>query len=398
MPNARFGIDNRKMEFLIHLGIWIILFFFPSFLLYRESQYDPHFLWVNFIQTSLYLGVFYLNYLWMIPRLFFRKKKIRYTILAVIVVLASTVIMETSHYYFFRSGPFPRESFKGGQSGSPGSEMPGGFPAKPPLEFKDNGVNPAGPGNQNAQFNPQKPYGIERPKRMKSWPIYNYMLITGLITGLALGLRFSQKLTQNEKKRKEAEKERLNTELAMLKNQINPHFLFNTLNSIYSLALMKSDQTAEAVMKLSDMMHYVIQDVNHELVPLETEIGYIRYYVELQKLRLSENVQVQLEVEGDPKPYQIPPMILIPFVENAFKYGVTTHESATILVRIGIRNKKLFFKISNQIFPGREKNETFGIGISNTRQRLQLIYPDRHELELTHNGKVYIVNLSIDLT
>lgn len=386
MPNAWFGIDNRKVEFLIHLGIWITLFFFPSFLLYRESPYDPNFIWVNVIQTSLYLGVFYINYLWLIPRLFFRKKKFLYAILAVIVVVASMVIMETSHYYFFRNRPFLQASFKADQN------------RNPDLNNNRSQPVPGFPGPKFPQFNPQKPFGDNRPKPLKSWPIYNFMLITGLITGLALGLRFSQKLSQNEKKRKEVEKERLNTELAMLKNQINPHFLFNTLNSIYSLALMKSDQTAEAVMKLSDMMHYVIQDVNNDRVPLDTEIAYIRYYVELQKLRLSENVQVHLDVTGNPHPFMIPPMILIPFVENAFKYGTTTNRDATILIGIEIRNKMLNFKVSNQIFPGREKNETFGIGISNTRQRLQLIYPDNHDLELTNNGKVYIVNLSIDLS
>jgi sensor histidine kinase YesM len=236
------------------------------------------------------------------------------------------------------------------------------------------------------------------PKPGKGWPLYNFMLITSLITGLSLGFRFSDKLIQNEKKRKEAEKEKLNTELAMLKNQINPHFLFNTLNTIYSLALMKSDLTAEAVMKLSDMMRYVIQDVNHDQVPLETEIEYIRYYVELQKLRLSDNVDLQLEIRGDPQPFRIAPMILIPFVENAFKYGTTSRGSATILVKITIGDKFLDFRVSNQIFESRNNNETFGIGINNTRQRLQLTYPGKHDLELTNNGKVYIVNLRIDMS
>jgi sensor histidine kinase YesM len=241
------------------------------------------------------------------------------------------------------------------------------------------------------------PPGDKPPSPMKNWPLFNFLFTSCLVTGLSLGLRFSEKLLLNEKMRKEAEKDKLNTELAFLKHQINPHFLFNTLNSIYSLALIKSDMTAEAVMKLSDMMRYVIQDVSHDKVSLELELEYMVHYVELQKIRLSKNVDVQLHLEGDAKPYQIPPLILVPFIENAFKYGTSSHENAMIRIDLKLHAGLLNFKVANQIFAGREKQETFGIGIKNTQQRLNLIYPGRHHLELTSNEQVFIVNLEISL-
>ena len=361
-------LPGKKVHILIHAMIWIILFFFPSYFLYRDSHNDVNFLWLNYTQTILYFITFYVNYLWLIPFFFFKRQKILYFLVAMILVIAATIMMESVHSSFFK------QKFGQGQEFQPRKMMPG-----QPRMFIPDGMAPGA-----------------RPA--KGWPVYNFILITCLVTGLSLGLRFSDKLVQNEKKRKEAEKEKLNTELAMLKNQINPHFLFNTLNSIYSLALMKSDMTAEAVMKLSDMMRYVIQDVRFEKVPLQTELDYIRYYIELQQLRITDNVSLELKIKGDTEHYMIAPMIIIPFVENAFKYGTTSHEHATILVDILVHKNILDFKVSNQIFAGREKNETFGIGITNTRQRLQLIYPEKHELKLTNNGKVYIVNLKIDLT
>ena len=136
--------------------------------------------------------------------------------------------------------------------------------------------------------------GDKPPAPIRNVPLFNFFLTSCLVTGLSLGLRFSEKLLLNEKMRKEAEKEKLHTELAFLKHQINPHFLFNTLNSIYSLALIKSDQTANAVMILPDMMRYVIQDEEHETVPLEPELEYLIHYIELQKIRLCDR-QTQLQ-------------------------------------------------------------------------------------------------------
>jgi two-component system, LytTR family, sensor kinase len=319
-------------------------------------------------QLAFYAAIFYLSYFWLVPRYFFTGKKLAWFLSSVLMTVLFTLLLGVMTYRF---DPF----FFGEKQGAP----PG--MAQPQVRAR--------------QMTP--PPGQGPPKPLKYWPFFNFLLTSGLVTGLSLGLRLSEKLVLNEKIRKEAEKEKLHTELALLKHQINPHFLFNTLNSIYSLALMKSDQTAEAVMKLSDMMRYVIQDVGHDTVPLSQELEYLGYYVELQKIRLSGNTEIRMDIGGDPAPYNIPPMILVPFIENAFKYGTSTHENSVIGITLRIDSGVMTFRVSNQVFGGREKPETFGIGIQNTRQRLNLVYPGRHRLALSNDGKTFMVNLEINL-
>ncbi|MEI7724584.1 MAG: histidine kinase [Bacteroidota bacterium] len=358
-------ISGKKLRILLHIIVWSVLFILPAYLLYGDSSRDRAFMMEVWFQLACYAIIFYLSYALLAPRFFFTGKKLLFFITASLIILILTFLLGLLNYHFspvFHAGV--REHL-------------------PPPDLAKN--------IDRREF-PQPPPPV------RNWPLFNFLLTSCLVTGLSLGLRFSEKLVQNEKRRKEAEKEKLHTELAFLKHKINPHFLFNTLNSIYSLALIKSDLTAGAVMKLSDMMRYVIQDVEHETVPLELELEYVVHYVELQQIRLSTNIDVQLNIEGDPKPYEIPPMILVPFIENAFKYGTSSHEKAVIAIQVNINEGFLAFKVSNHIFAGRENTETFGIGIQNTRQRLNLMYPGNHKLVLLNNGTEFIATLDITLS
>jgi len=215
---------------------------------------------------------------------------------------------------------------------------------------------------------------------------------------ISAGIWIVQEWKIAEKKAKLIEAERMIMELSFLRSQINPHFLFNTLNSIYSLALVKSDVTADAVMKLSDMMRYITQEAHADQVPLEMEVQYISHYVELQKIRLDENVKVQLNLNGRLSEFSIAPLILMPFVENAFKYGISSHEPAPVIIEINMVYNLLNLKISNRIFHDHKTSATPGLGISNTRQRLELSYPGHHELNISDNGQIFMVNLMIQLT
>jgi len=355
----------------MHVVVWVVLFIIPAYLIYGDSEREKFFLREVWIQEFFYGLVFYTSYLWLAPRLFFRENRLRFFLYsgALILMLTLTIGMINR---FLEPGFRDREKFLNTMPQRVQPDRPDIRPVPPPRE------HPPGP--------------------LRGWPLFNFLFTSCLISGLSLGLRFSEKLNLNEKQRKEAEKEKLHTELAFLKHKINPHFLFNTLNSIYGLALIKSDQTAEAVMKLSDMMRYVIQDVEHEKVPLEREIDYVQHYVELQKIRLSGNVEVRLELRGSSDPYEIPPMILVPFVENAFKYGTSSHEATVITISILIDQGKLAFEVTNRVFAGREKTETFGIGIENTRQRLSLMYPDKHTLLLRNDGTTFNVSLTMLLS
>lgn len=200
-----------------------------------------------------------------------------------------------------------------------------------------------------------------------------------------------------ESKRQEIENEKLATELSFLKSQINPHFLFNTLNNIYSLAVVKSDATADAVLKLSSIMRYVLSETKHDTVPLDKEIQFVRHYIELQKVRLTDKVTIEFTVDGETDGKQIAPLMLIPFVENTFKYGISTKETSKLFFQVKTDANKIYFTAVNDMISydkGSENNT--GIGIKNTQRRLELLYPGRHSLEVKQENKQFIVNLTLE--
>ncbi|MBS1535969.1 MAG: histidine kinase [Bacteroidetes bacterium] len=190
--------------------------------------------------------------------------------------------------------------------------------------------------------------------------------------------------------------EKLKAEVSYLKAQINPHFLFNTLNSLYALTIQKSDAAPDAVIKLSSMMRYVVTHSDSDLVPLQSEIDYIADYIALQRLRISEPANLLFEVTGDTSEKFIAPLLLIPFIENAFKYGVNTEQDWHIDIRINITDTDFSLYVGNQkvSVPMHEDGSTEQ-GIENTTKRLELIYPNKHNLQLTDSPHRYEVDLKI---
>jgi two-component system, LytTR family, sensor kinase len=225
----------------------------------------------------------------------------------------------------------------------------------------------------------------------------NALVLFLVIMMISAGVRIVQEWMQAEKKARQTEAERIAVELSFLRSQINPHFLFNTLNSIYSLALMKSDTTADAVMKLSDMMRYMTEDTGSDFVPLSREVEYLRHYTELQRIRLAENNRIGLDITGQTGDYVIPPLILMPFVENTFKYGVSTHEPATVSISLEIADDTLRFHVMNLIVREASPTGATGLGIRNTRERLQRIYPGKHSLTIKDTQGFFSVDLIIRL-
>ncbi len=186
-------------------------------------------------------------------------------------------------------------------------------------------------------------------------------------------------------------------ELAFLKAQIQPHFLYNTLNTIYALVIEESPHTAGAITRLSGMMRYVTDEASMEDVPLANEISYIESYITLQELRFGTTVGISSIVNGDPDGYRIPPMLLIPFIENAFKHGINPEEDSGIVVRINISNDILRLNVRNRLVHSRPERGSSGKGLSNTKARLALLYPGRYELQTSADDGVYAVYLSLTL-
>jgi Histidine kinase len=186
-------------------------------------------------------------------------------------------------------------------------------------------------------------------------------------------------------------------ELAFLKAQINPHFLFNTLNSIYYLTLQRSERAAHAVEKLSAIMRYVIDEGGQDRVPLERDVAYLHDYIALQQLRFAGNVEIVFEVKGDLVGKQIVPLLLVSLIENAFKHGISMEHPSPIHISIAVSSNQLRLDVQNHKFPNLAAHELeTGIGLENTRRRLKISYPSLHRLEIHETKEDFQVTLTIE--
>ena len=216
-----------------------------------------------------------------------------------------------------------------------------------------------------------------------------YLFLFVFLASLFLRIRQHLKIIQQEK---------ASSEISFLKAQINPHFLFNTLNSIYSLSLQKSDDAPQAIVKLSGMMRYVLNETKDNYVALDKELNYVRDYVELQKLRIEKKVKFKFEIIRNGTEQKIAPLILIPFIENAFKYGVNSEDNSSIEIRINVDGKKLQMLVqNNKVRNMFAENLSNNLGIENTRKRLELLYPGKYKLDINDLEKEFIVNLFLKL-
>lgn len=217
-----------------------------------------------------------------------------------------------------------------------------------------------------------------------------------IVTGFSLSVELICELFRQILSRKEVEVEKNKAELALYKAQINPHFLFNTLNSLYSLVLTHSDKAESAFIMFSNILKYMYTQTNTDTIPVSNEIDYIRQYVDLQSLRLNKHTRVILETDTDDEQILIPPMVLITFVENAFKYGTSSDKDCTISIRIQVKGGHLLFETENTVM--REKQvDTPAFGIENCRRRLNLLYPDRFTLHARREGHLFKTKLMIHL-
>jgi hypothetical protein len=342
-------MKQKHQNIAIHLiGIitFMILpiFFSPGPEPNWQNIFNP-FALSKWIARAVMLAIFYLHFFYLIPYFFFPKKYTTY-IIFIFVGFAFVYAIPELWLKFYGSPPTYTSHFP-----PPPKRMGGGILGK---------------------------IGHD---------VYLYLLV--IFGALALKIR-----NQWEK----ARAEKLNAEISYLRLQINPHFLFNALNDIYALAMEKSDFTAEAIVKLSGIMRYIMAEANKESVSLEKEITYIRDYIDLQQLRFGQGVKVKTSFQGNFANKKIAPLLLITFVENAFKYGVNAEELSEISVEVSLEGKVFKMKVKNIIvqnnLPSLQKN---GIGLENTIHRLELLYPNRYVLNIANDKKTFEVNLEIDL-
>ena len=222
-------------------------------------------------------------------------------------------------------------------------------------------------------------------------------------TAVTMSLKLVKQWYENERLAKELEQLNTETELKYLKSQINPHFLFNSLNSIYALSLQKSDHTPELILKLSDILRYILYDGGEKKVSLSQEIKYLKSYLELEKVRHGDRLNLEIDINGNYDHYEIAPMLLIPFVENSFKHGLGKDKApGYVNVHLHVDQDHLHFNIVNSKpknghEPSKQKGYRGGIGLKNVRKRLNLLYPNKHALELGDIKNEYVVSLQLEL-
>ncbi|RZK49583.1 MAG: histidine kinase [Pedobacter sp.] len=220
--------------------------------------------------------------------------------------------------------------------------------------------------------------------------------ITGFFIVTSSLLKFTTDWFSDVNSQRNLESQKKDMELQFLKSQLNPHFLFNSLNNIYSLAYQKSEKTADAILKLSEIMRYMIYESNDSWVSLSKEVEYLQSYIELQKLRFKDGAAVELDIHGEVAEQQIVPLILISFVENAFKHGVANDPSDPIRIKVIANQKILHFSITNKK-SNKNKDAMGGVGMGNVERRLQLLYPERYKLNIVNSATHYTSELMLDI-
>lgn len=244
---------------------------------------------------------------------------------------------------------------------------------------------------------------VAKPDLFSIGFLLNSAMAITYTTAITMSLKLVKHWYENERLAKELTQVNTETELKYLKSQINPHFLFNSLNSIYALSLKKSDLTPDLILKLSDILRYLLYEGSEKKVSLSQEVKYLKSYMELEKVRHGDRMNLEFEVSGDLDLYEIAPMLLIPFVENSFKHGLGKDRAkGFVKVILTAEDQELNFKLINsKPKNGQELSKqagyTGGIGLKNVKKRLNLLYPNSHDLQLGEENNEFKVSLKLKL-
>ncbi|MGS2737775.1 sensor histidine kinase [Sinomicrobium sp. M5D2P17] len=395
---------NRKnlKEAAIHVAVWTFFFIVLNYQVYSEIRYIPkEILYRTLYRTLLNIGLFYLNYTYLVPKFLLKKKLRKYIFISLSIVVLNVVLIGgidapppgavvLTKRFDPTDDPFVRDSI---------------FHFSPVVE---DSVQPEV--SENVMPPDTLHAGIRRGFRMATpaihagrTDIWRFRFLMSLRAAAVVGMYFvigaAIKIYIEWKKgeaiRNQIQSEKITSELQFLKAQLNPHFLFNSLNSIYSLSVKKSNDTPEAVITLSDLMRYMLYEANRDMVPLGKELDYIKNYIQLQRLRLSDGERVTLNIYGNERDKKIQPLLFISFIENAFKYGTDYRGRTVVKTVISIKEDAIHFYVRNIIGRHQKNSRSSGVGLQNIRNRLNLLYPDSHTLDIVDDGETFTVSLTL---
>ena len=385
---------TRNYTWLLHIAIWVVLFGMPFF---SPRPGHPLHGGVDYSRFAVplvsFFIVFYVNYFFLIKKYLYEKRLTGFILWNILLVALAGLAV----HLFFRNGFLPvqdsfRPGFEDGGPGGPGGPASGtGTP-----DFGPGG--PGGPtgGTGSPDFGPRRP-GPRSIGRLGPRPWLdsmgfisrNVIIYLGVI-GLAVAVRMTERWYRDEKKRDEMEKAATEAELVALKSQVNPHFLFNTLNNIYSLIQIDQDKAQEAVHDLSGMLRYVLYDSEKPSVPMSKETGFLKDYIKLMSMRCSSNVSLDVSLPETDSDKHVAPLLFIPLVENAFKHGISTSEPSSIKIELKEEGEYVSFLVENTSFPKNDSDRSgSGIGVKNLQRRLDMLYPGQHSFEYGETFGLY---------
>lgn len=356
---------SRPIITALHVVFWLVIIILPYSMRLAESsqpasfRIPPRFIWSNLLLVLLFYGHAYVLF----P---LQHRKMGVALYSASLVGALVLFMATS-VWLENVFPPPRKMM-----------MPEMRDARqPPPEYLRN--MPFMP----RRFNP------------------GFTLLPFLCTlALSYCYRLFTDYARREQQIRERETMHLRTELSFLRSQVSPHFMFNVLNNLVALARKKSDQIEPSLIRLSGLMRYMLYETDDNRIALSTETDYLKSYIELQLLRFGDDVDLQLSLPAQMHGLRIEPMLLIPFVENAFKHGMGSSDVSVIRVSLELPDEHTaVFTVENPLIPGiQSKDRSSGIGLNNIRRRLALLYPDRHKLVITQQSERFITRLTLHLS
>jgi two-component sensor histidine kinase len=397
---------NRRAETIIYIVLWTMLFMAPVMSMsVRSAQTGIDFDWSEIFtvwkQYAVYFLVFLIHNHLMAPMLIYHQQKWRYLGLSVAIVVIFQVYQCNHRPNFRDRGPRHEmiEKFDHQRPPMPPDFEPGEFE---PGDFEPGDFEPSEPKQALKPLRHEGPRhkGEKHPPLILGQRDIIALIIVILMLGMNLGIKLYFKQRNDQKHLEELERRNLEQQLEYLKYQINPHFFMNTLNNIHALVDIDPEKAKSTILELSKMMRFVLYEGNKTVVPLEREISFLQNYITLMKLRYTDKVRIQVDVAQPLPNKDVPPLIFITFVENAFKHGVSYRQESFIDICIEETKRQdasqLVFTCKNSRIP-KEEDKHGGVGLANVRQRLDLIYGKGYQLDIQDETDMYTVKLAIPL-
>ena len=392
--------SNNKKESLVYLVLWAILFAAPVLSIYihhagnGDAQTLPwNELWHIWRQYLVFLAAFLIHNYLLAPLLVYSRRRILYS-LGIITLLGVFIMVQCAQRPDFperRHGPHERMNVEHVMDDRP----PFDDRDRPEPPFDDL-ERPLPPDKKNPQFSPQHPSFKDHPPRIVGQHDVVATIIFILMTGMNLGIKFYFRQRDDRERLAILERQNLEQQLEYLKYQINPHFLMNTLNNIHALVDIDPEQAKETIVELSKIMRFVLYEGSKQKVPLRQEIIFLDNYIQLMSMRVTDQVDIKVDIPQVMPDRDIPPLMLITFVENAFKHGVSYRQKSFIDISIRISDDRLLFHCRNSKVPQGEDCHG-GVGLQNVKRRLELIYGSTYTLDIKDEADTYTVDLSLPL-